>query len=101
MFNCFPGFPGMPPIQFNGNRAQNRENIEYNKASVNMYMWRLLDLAMSVFEWKNLPEGVDPRMLELWLLTNGVVVFFKDDSLKDKGNIAPEGYEHVQLPNVS
>lgn len=92
MFNCFPGFPGMPPIQLNGNRAQNRESIEYNRASVNMYMWRLLDLAMSVFEWKNLPEGVDPRMLELWLLTNGVVVFFKDDSLKDKGNIAPEGY---------
>ena len=82
----------MPPIQFNGNRAQNRENIEYNRASINMYMWRLLDLAMSVFEWKNLPEGIDPRMLELWLLTNGVVVFFKDDSLKDKGNIAPEGY---------
>ena len=32
-----------------------------------------------MFEWKNLPETVDPRFLELTLFAKGQAVFFKDD----------------------
>lgn len=89
MTYCNYGFPG---IMQDGARAQHADTTITNHASVDMYMWRLLDLAMSVFEWKNLPKGVDPRMLEMWLLTNGVVVFFNDPMLKGEGSVAPEGY---------
>lgn len=83
----------------NGNRAQDAENILMNSDSYWMYLWRLMDMAMSVFEWSNLPEGVDSRMLEYWLLTNGFCVFFYDEDLKyaeKAGNKAPEGYAVLQ-----
>lgn len=78
------------------NRTQS-ENILMNQASYEMYIWRLLDLAMSVFEWKNLPDGVDERMLEWWLLQNGFCVFFYDEDLKyNEDKKAPEGYAVLQ-----
>lgn len=88
----------MPPgIMQNGKRAEDRENVVMNNASYLMYLWRLLDLAMSVFEWKNLPDGVDPRMLEMWLLQNGFCVFFYDEDLKYSSHgEAPEGYAVLQ-----
>lgn len=88
----------MPPgIMQNGNRAQDSENTVMNNASYLMYLWRLMDLAMSVFEWKNLPKGVDPRMLEMWLLQNGFCVFFYDEDLKYATyDEAPEGYAVLQ-----
>lgn len=82
-----------------GSRARNAENFLTNQDTYNMYFYRLLDLAMSVFEWKNLPDGVDERMLEYWLLTNGFCVFFYDEDLKKSplaGNKAPEGYAVLQ-----
>lgn len=82
-----------------GSRAQHAENFLTNQDTYNMYFYRLLDLAMSVFEWKNLPDGVDDRMLEYWLLTNGFCVFFYDEDLKKSplaGNKAPEGYAVLQ-----
>ena len=43
------------------------------------YYWeRLSNIALSVFEWKNLPDTVDPRFLELSIYRNGMCVFFKD-----------------------
>ena len=86
-----------PNIMQDGKRARDRENVVMNNQSYLMYLWRLMDLAMSVFEWKNLPEGVDPRMLELWLLQNGFCVFFYDEDLKyATHNEAPEGYAVLQ-----
>lgn len=84
-------------IMQSGNRAQDRENVVMNQATYMTYLWRLMDLAISVFEWKNLPKGVDARMLELWLLQNGFCVFFKDEDLKySTYNEAPEGYAVLQ-----
>lgn len=101
-----PNFPLQTPamdasfgILKQGNRAQLAENVLTNDETYQMYFWRLMDLAMSVFEWKNLPEGVDARMLEYWLLLNGFCVFFYDDDLKKStlaGNKAPEGYAVLQ-----
>lgn len=82
----------------NGNRSQDLQNVLDNNDTYLMYLWRLLDLAMSVFEWHNLPDGVDERMLELWLLKNGFCIFFYDEALKhgENENNAPEGYAVLQ-----
>lgn len=52
-----------------------------NNSTYIMYYNKLVELAMSMFEWKNLPDTVDPRFLELALLTDGKAIFFKDDEL--------------------
>ena len=52
---------------------------------------RLLDIAISVFKWENLPKGVDSRFMEWWLLRNGCVLFFKDDGMLGSTD-APDGY---------
>lgn len=55
-----------------------------NKMTFWSYYHRLVELAISRFEWKNLPETVDPRFLELVLLSDGMVVYFDDDII---GNV--------------
>lgn len=45
------------------------------------YYNRLTELAISMFEWKNLPASVDERFLELTLFSDGVAIFFKDEVL--------------------
>lgn len=62
-----------------------RTNFE-DSAAINtlthmQYLRRLMELSMSMFEWKNLPNTVDPRYIELRLFETGSVVFFKDDVL--------------------
>lgn len=47
------------------------------------YLDRLTELAISMFEWKNLPKQIDERFLELTLFTDGQIVFFKDNELDD------------------
>lgn len=55
-----------------------------NKMTFWSYYHRLVELAISRFEWKNLPETVDPRFLELVLLSDGMAVYFDDDII---GNV--------------
>ena len=43
------------------------------------YYERLMELAVSMFEWKNLPDTLDERFLELVLFSDGHAVFFKDE----------------------
>ena len=50
-----------------------------NMRTFDYYFSRLMNIAVSVFEWKNLPEQVDPRWLELTIMTNGMCLFFRDD----------------------
>lgn len=40
---------------------------------------QLVNIALSRFEWKNVPNTIDTRYLELMLLTNGSCLVFKDD----------------------
>lgn len=83
----------IPSIMQNGSRAQDAETFISNQDTATMFMWRLMNLAISVFKWDNLPEGVDERMLEFWLLRDGFVGFFYDEALKsDERRRAPEGY---------
>ena len=52
-------------------------------ASYYEYLDRLTELAISMFDWKNLPDSIDARFLELTLFTDGQAVFFKDEELDD------------------
>lgn len=45
------------------------------------YLTRLTEFAISMFEWKNLPESVDERYMELSLFNRGNAIFFKDEVL--------------------
>lgn len=50
-----------------------------NNITYMQYFNRLTELAISMFEWQNLPPTVDPRYIELHLFQNGSVVYFNDD----------------------
>lgn len=52
-----------------------------NNLSWRQYYNRLVELSVSMFEWKNLPETIDPRFLELALFSEGHAVFFEDEVL--------------------
>lgn len=52
-----------------------------NNSTYIQYYNRLVELSIAMFEWKNLPESVDPRFLELTLFTDGQAVFFEDEVL--------------------
>lgn len=64
-------------------RKRKRTNFEEsaitNVTTFDFYADRLTELAISMFEWKNLPDGIDERFLELTLFTDGQAVFFKDE----------------------
>lgn len=52
-----------------------------NNATYIQYYNRLTELAISMFEWVNLPEEIDPRFLELVLFAKGKAIFFKDPDI--------------------
>ena len=65
-------------------RIKNRqfwESASMNNATFMQYYNRLLELSVSMFEWKNLPSTIDTRFLELALFSDGMAVFFKDEVL--------------------
>lgn len=45
------------------------------------YFTRLMLIARSVFEWKNLPKGLNEKWIERFLFSEGQCVFFKDERL--------------------
>ena len=49
-----------------------------NVRTYDYYFMRLSNIAVSVFEWKNLPETVDARFLEMSIFRNGMCLFFED-----------------------
>lgn len=65
-----------------GKRSGNRlfeESALLNNVTYMQYFNRLTELAISMFEWQNLPPSVDPRYIELHLFQNGSMVYFNDD----------------------
>lgn len=55
------------------------ESALLNNRTYLQYYNRLLELAINMYEWKNLPDTVDERFLELTLFSDGMTVFFQDD----------------------
>lgn len=62
----------------------NQNGLFWSAAQMNTrtyyrYVQRLTDLALSIFEWRNLPETVNERYIEMALFHNGCAVFFRDE----------------------
>lgn len=59
------------------------ESANDNEWSAIYYMNRLTELAMAMFEWKNLPDEIDWRFLEYILFYNGQILFFKEPNMDE------------------
>ena len=57
------------------------ESAYMNNRTYLQYYNRLTELAISMFEWQNLPKTIDQRFLEMCLFCDGMCVFFKDEVL--------------------
>ena len=57
------------------------ESAYINNRTYRQYYSRLTELALSMFEWKNLPKTVDQRFLEMCLFSDGMCLFFEDEVL--------------------
>lgn len=55
------------------------EEAKLNNYTYAQYFNRFVELAISMFEWKNLPDTIDERFMELVLFSQGSVLFFKDE----------------------
>ena len=83
----------MPRRKTNFGNSLFQNNNQYG-----MYLERLTELAISMFEWKNLPDTCDERFLELTLFTNGYAVFFKDEDLSRTGLSESDTGSYLALP---
>ena len=68
--------PNAPTNEFEANLILNTHSYRY-------YFNKLFELAISMFEWKNLPPTVNRRYLELELFETGCMVYFQDDVMGD------------------
>lgn len=59
------------------------ESAILNKRSYQLYLERLTELAISMFEWEGLPDTVDSRYMELQLFESGCLVYFNDEEIGD------------------
>lgn len=57
------------------------ESAYMNNRTYLQYYNRLTELAISMFDWQNLPETIDQRFLEMCLFCDGMCVFFQDEVL--------------------
>lgn len=60
-------------------RTQFGDNVVTMQRHYALYFDKLMELSLSMFEWKNLPPSIDERFLELTLFEKGSICFFRDD----------------------
>lgn len=60
-----------------------RESADRNNITFVYYLNRIVELAISRFEWLNLPDTVDARYIENALLYKGMAIYFRDDVIGD------------------
>lgn len=58
------------------------ESAILNDQTYNHFLLRLIEISVSMFEWKGLPDSVDERYLEMQLFQSGSAVYFRDDVLE-------------------
>lgn len=67
-------------------RKKNRwSSAQINNQTYIDYYQRLMEFAINMFEWRNLPSTVDERFLELTLYEKGYCLYFNDEVV---GNLA-------------
>lgn len=79
--NAGPSFGGYPAVWKIDNSASTREKVLRdvdNFETYAMYYNDFVELAVSMFDWTGLPDEIDPRYLEMMLVSDGVACFFKD-----------------------
>ena len=76
-------------------------SLKGNMRAYNFYFYRLLEMALSSFEWSGFPETIDSRYLELTLFTDGQAVYFRDDVIGDLALQTAAGgkYNIYGIPN--
>ena len=57
------------------------ETLKNNRLDYMLYYNRLYELAISMFEWVNLPEEIDERFLEMTLFADGQSIFFYEEGI--------------------
>lgn len=57
------------------------ESSQKNRVTYQYYLELLKEIAVSRFIWDGLPDTVDPRFLEMSLLTDGQAIFFNDEDI--------------------
>lgn len=71
----------------NGKIPRNLQDREFfeskykNDRTFNSFYMRLVSLAISMWDWQNMPDTVNKRYLETRLFSRGSMVFFKDETL--------------------
>lgn len=76
------------------------ESLEMNNFTWRMYFDRLMELSMVMFDWKNVPDSIDLRFLELTLFRNGSAIFYKDEELKEFLALPSANYGKFNVYNV-
>lgn len=74
------------------------ESLLRNNGTYRFYLDRLTELSISMFDWQNVPDSIDPRFLETTLFLNGCAVFFKDEDLREENIEGEEDGTLLALP---
>ena len=74
------------------------ESLLRNNGTYRFYLDRLTELSISMFDWQNVPDSIDPRFLETTLFLNGSAVFFKDEDLREENVEGEEDGTLLALP---
>lgn len=84
----------------NPSETQFLESAIDNNNTWFLYYDRLKELALSMFEWKNVPSEIDIRFLELSLFNKGNSVFFYDEELENYLALQSTLYGKLDVYNV-
>lgn len=68
-----------------GRKKKRWPSAQINNQTYIDYYQRLMEFAINMFEWRNLPSTVDERFLELTLYEKGYCLYFNDEVV---GNLA-------------
>lgn len=68
------------------------ESLYKNNRQFQHYYLMLLEMALSRFEWFNLPDDINERFLEWCLVTTGGCILFRDDDLADDDDPENTGF---------
>lgn len=63
------------------NKRKNKNYIWLNDITYQYWFNRIMEIACNAYEWKNLPDSVDERFLEIGLFSKGEMIYFNDDVL--------------------
>lgn len=55
------------------------DSLILNNQAYIFYLNRLTELALTCYEWRNLPDSVDERYIEIGLFNDGNMVYFNDE----------------------